>query len=1250
MNLKLFCPLSLVSKLTNYRAKTKQLGKRQIYLLSQRRNLINLVSVALIINQIATCAHLINCAPNLTATITETINNSNETSAAVRLVESNVKFADRSESTTNNNAGSLRSNSSKVITSTDPVNVLSQTNDQDGYSSGRQEDEKKTARLQTMIAANSNRSSTSQLLSMRENGGAIVSSNQEPVLKKRETSFEKQRAIPVYAKDQFDDTVEVQAERAFGDLFKKQPYSRYWSAEQKWDSVFTRALEIQRVMTMLMTKTMLKDAEYYADVSISEPCKADIKYIQAYNKAKPSNFRWLMHMIDSVGKDQPGMLSGNFANLGHVVECIRVRAPAKPTNETFEDRFFDLQTAKLGEKFRGKYCLVSMRPVLPEKPYLISRFSEGTLNLEIVSNISYLGEPEATLRRRRNQYQTPEPLDPNERRKIRMDQVPFESELYQYLIDQRNFMYSMPRVMGVCYPASCSDEDIKTSVQNVVDESHQVIDIEFDCEIEERSFWDYYITPRLVSTVLLTLVTLITLIASVTRHILVDRLRVRLSKLEPTSPMANLLSMLEVLSMDKCAGLLFVKTRRATTIVDEEKPENNRSTSIDALRGFLVLALIYSQLAVLGCLPLPFMWADWLTAMVPFYRSLVTQPVINMSIWTEAFFIISAYLVAVKVLENGRPKINGVDLNGQTSRPLNLSSFVLKRYVRLVIPVLAFILLNYVWPRLSYGYVMQDQAKKILEPCDKNGWTNLLLFHNHDTMNNTCLWPSHVSASFFQLHLLSFPIISFLLVSFNKNLDSMRYKCFVHNIALYASWFLIILFSVVGLVYPALMAANEDIIVPFLIDYIDFDNYRRVIEWTVLPTYNHLTSYMVGIGVAYFVVRRRAKRDSRRASIFSSDLGGTYIHREGSFESAQSSSTQGLNIRIPSRVTDATLMTPSYGYHREQDTSTTFGADLLCAGKSCLAFLVLNISISASFFWNGLSQPMTPSQTFFYVVTTKLCFCLAFAYLFYKHFATRRNSRDPWMITRFLVPIGRMSLTIFYMSWLVTWFDLLASLYQWHPSHYFIMEKFSEIIFITAILSMIVYGASEGPIMAIRYVRRKVAHKSTNQNVPVEEMVGFASMFIPDDSDIANQTSTNDNVRMGVHQTMSPNVKASSKSLGNEMFTKGSSNTRQNLTEIQPSSTHQQTLVSSHGKLGRYLYNNQGVESDKGDDNGKHQRAGGATSLARLSIADQYKLNAELRANYSFASIGLYESAGATGDLEATGDPQTSPSSSHKHR
>lgn len=309
-------------------------------------------------------------------------------------------------------------------------------------------------------------------------------------------------------------------------------------------------------------------------------------------------------------------------------------------------------------------------------------------------------------------------------------------------------------------------------------------------------------------------------------------------------------------------------------------------------------------------------------------------------------------------------------------------------------------------------------------------------------------------------------------------------------------------------------------------------------------------------------------------------------------------------------------MRPS-GMQSRQRQTKTFAT--LGSFGSLLAGLVCFVSLTASWFWNGLGQAMSPNQTFWYLLLTKLAFNLSFASLFWRHFTLRKNATSPWMLTRFLVPIGRMSLTVFYVAWLVIWFDLLTSLYQWHPSHYFVFEKFNEIIFITLVVSLIAYGIFEGPIRRSQYksrAARLARHLSRAQPNGLSNSTDLTSSGNCNSQQQGFEFLFTNSFECG--EFLQEEAKAQSHhraALASEQI--GSNN---NNNKTMPGDIRQQAPAASSCKTtsGGHLINTT-IQVNNGPDGSQQQQQ------QQQQVSDHYKLNAELRANYSFISLGMYE-------------------------
>lgn len=76
-------------------------------------------------------------------------------------------------------------------------------------------------------------------------------------------------------------------------------------------------------------------------------------------------------VLDAIGKPGSGILDGQATMFGNYRQCVGVRAPDDPDDYDDEDEDEDAaieKGSKFKEFFRGKYCMIHLKPWLPEKP------------------------------------------------------------------------------------------------------------------------------------------------------------------------------------------------------------------------------------------------------------------------------------------------------------------------------------------------------------------------------------------------------------------------------------------------------------------------------------------------------------------------------------------------------------------------------------------------------------------------------------------------------------------------------------------------------------------------------------------------------------------------------------------------------------------------------------------------------------------------------------------------------------------
>lgn len=86
-------------------------------------------------------------------------------------------------------------------------------------------------------------------------------------------------------------------------------------------------------------------------------------------------------MLDAIGKPAPGMLEGSLTIFGNQRQCLSIRAPDDEDDFDEDSEGGSPSPPKFKEFFRGKYCILELKPWLPPKPRFYG-FSEKIKSLE----------------------------------------------------------------------------------------------------------------------------------------------------------------------------------------------------------------------------------------------------------------------------------------------------------------------------------------------------------------------------------------------------------------------------------------------------------------------------------------------------------------------------------------------------------------------------------------------------------------------------------------------------------------------------------------------------------------------------------------------------------------------------------------------------------------------------------------------------------------------------------------------------
>lgn len=210
------------------------------------------------------------------------------------------------------------------------------------------------------------------------------------------------------------------------------------------------------------------------------------------------------------------------------------------------------------------------------------------------------------------------------------------------------------------------------------------------------------------------------------------------------------------------------------------------------------------------------------------FRDFIPQMLANAFSSIQIFFFMAGFMLVVSTY----PSI------AKAKGKLSLVEYAIKRAIRLLPGLFAAMMANFLWPLFVEGPMVTYFTRMIVEPCEINWWRTLTFLSNFDHVEKMCLRHSYFSASDYQLHLASYPLLLLL------------YKQPV--IALYIAGLL----TISGFAIQVIMILTK-VVLPFMmVDYLDKEAFFNVVHYIHHPVWNHMSAFFYGFIIGYLVVKQ----------------------------------------------------------------------------------------------------------------------------------------------------------------------------------------------------------------------------------------------------------------------------------------------------------------------------------------------------------------------------------------------------------
>lgn len=583
-------------------------------------------------------------------------------------------------------------------------------------------------------------------------------------------------------------------------------------AEKEWQLMFRAFDSFQDSISSSIVQQIGKQTDLFDDVvsRLQPECGRDIYHTRDSLKKQKL---WALRMVDSNGKIPSGITYGRFSSPGDYEECLGVRVDEsiyKPL-----EKETSLTNSQLEHyKFHGKYCLLDFRLPLPERP--------RDKLLSIHDPVIDLSNTELGKR---------------------------FPELKNYS-GYASVFYEVGYMHGLCIPSTCDIQDLAKSVGILLEGLHIIVNNTVDCE-ETFDEPQPLRTSQIISLAFLFLLFSNASIASFIHHLRSTRVFKRQARIYRQQDSKNLREQhsikekLNEIRRPTNTESLKINIKRwmirniqeagfytecfsvQTNLNRLTKPDPRGLTFVHYTRIVAMALTVITHTAGLGTLQAITKPTDTSNS-EQIFRDFIPQMLANAFTSIQIFFFMAGFMLVISTY----PSIK------REKGHISFIEYVIKRAIRLMPGIAATICLNFLWPLIVGGPMLNYFIRLIVIPCEDNWWRTLTFLSNFDHVEKMCLRHSYFSASDYQLHVMAFPLLILL------------YKQPLLSLILAG------ILTVAGFVLQVIMILTKTVLPFMMIDYIDKEAFFNVVHYIHHPVWNHMSAFFYGFIIGYLVVKQ----------------------------------------------------------------------------------------------------------------------------------------------------------------------------------------------------------------------------------------------------------------------------------------------------------------------------------------------------------------------------------------------------------
>ncbi|CAG2106289.1 unnamed protein product [Medioppia subpectinata] len=256
-------------------------------------------------------------------------------------------------------------------------------------------------------------------------------------------------------------------------------------------------------------------------------------------------------------------------------------------------------------------------------------------------------------------------------------------------------------------------------------------------------------------------------------------------------------------------------------LINREKMDE-KLAFVHGVRVLTMIWIICIHTFTVGTLFVPMLVYRFEDEARKFGKQLSTQFIFNGYISVGNFFFLSGLVVTYI----------SVPVFKRTGGP-TLFAFIAQRWLRFIPSMIGVICLHIMWPLMGSGPVFKGYARELTEPCSRNWWTNVLF------INNWLLLPDMLTLKYVsKCHEMQ--CLTLFWVAYADDRTGLDGTGLI----------------LCGIAIPsAVNLKTNGPPMPMPFEEPDLDQFYRDLNTQYHPTYNHLSTYFIGVLVGYLLTR-----------------------------------------------------------------------------------------------------------------------------------------------------------------------------------------------------------------------------------------------------------------------------------------------------------------------------------------------------------------------------------------------------------